>query len=975
MAELLDLGETFGGTPQPDDKGFGGLPHIDDPEEAAKLPPGTEFLSPKGKGTVPYRPKDPDEAATLPEGSTFITPEGRRMKTPTYEGLDFTSQTLYNMAVNDKERRKILERGYPGKVKDNERTGEMYVDDDGVRRRSKGFSQRPAEFFAAQAAPVAGSMAGERIGGALGSVVGPAGTFGGAVAGGALGGAAGQYFNDSMMALAGVYDRSGGEEAKELALSGGMGGVGTAVGRGIAAVAPAVKGAIQNSVPKALASFLGADEAGVEQALTLREKGALVPPSGWAKEAPALQNIVEVYDPHFRTQKPLLQSTTAHYEKGSKDILGQVGVSDVESLTKPEAAVSTEKAGEAVIGRTRDELRKADEELRKALEGRRAGLAGAAEAKATGKQSLVLDTERAATEARKAAQAVVDEGFQTIRESSDAAMSAAKAGHNSGDLWWAVGEQLKAVRAGIASRANKMYGEADDLAGGLMPDMGDLPERANAFLQQLPEGFEGKYPAIVKQLRDLSGVENEKGEVIKEAVNPTWAQLHNLRSVMRMNYNSLDLTPDIKQGAFKHFALKVDEILHSETAVPELRQASKQLRAADDFYRENMGPLNDRRIQAVMDGLDSGLPADPKVLFDTIVKDGRSDLTKKISEMVGPNLWAGVKAADVREILEQSKSIDPGSIDGKRFVGQILERYRNGMLEAVHGQDMSAKLLRQAQAVEALNGRLDLPVRPGDTVSDVINKAKIAAEAAKEAGKKDPLGTLAKEMQGIERQLQNTQAIARKNLKANSQLGFLYDPSIGASQAVDKILGSEDLIVAAASKFGENSTEFKLLRQVWVERIFTGTLQPGTKLEKVTEEVQKLMLPNASLDDTRTLVKEMDFLMSARGGANTATSIAAQARINNPWGHIVGAKGIIGEAIGSVTGLTKLDPAGRAILTKYYATVTNIMNSTTFLRFVLKGLKGDENARAMVKAEVQRRMNIGGTIGAGVGEFMGQQPQ
>ena len=123
-----------------------------------------------------------------------------------------------------------------------------------------------------------------------------------------------------------------------------------------------------------------------------------------------------------------------------------------------------------------------------------------------------------------------------------------------------------------------------------------------------------------------------------------------------------------------------------------------------------MGAFNDRRIQAVMDGLDAGLPADPKVLFDTIVKEGRSDLTKKVAGMVGPNLWAGVKAADVREMLAQSQSLT-SAMSGKRFVAEVLERKRNGMLEAVHGKEVSAKLIQQAENIKALAGRIDIPVR------------------------------------------------------------------------------------------------------------------------------------------------------------------------------------------------------------------------------------------------------------------------
>src|SRR5580693_6988178 len=186
-----------------------------------------------------------EEVDTLPEGAQFVDPQGKTRQTPTYEGLDFTTQTLYDMAANDKEREKALSRSYPGKVKRQERTNALYVDDDGTMRRSKGALQTPtaaAAFAASQAAPVVGSIYGEIYGGLAGAGAGTAvepgggtaaGAFGGAVAGGAIGGAVGQAFNDAVLTLAGVYDRSVGEEAGELGIAAGAGGVGTAAGRAI----------------------------------------------------------------------------------------------------------------------------------------------------------------------------------------------------------------------------------------------------------------------------------------------------------------------------------------------------------------------------------------------------------------------------------------------------------------------------------------------------------------------------------------------------------------------------------------------------------------------------------------------------------------------------------------------------------------------------------------------------------------------
>jgi hypothetical protein len=111
-------------------------------------------------------------------------------------------------------------------------------------------------------------------------------------------------------------------------------------------------------------------------------------------------------------------------------------------------------------------------------------------------------------------------------------------------------------------------------------------------------------------------------------------------------------------------------------------------------------------------------------------------------------------------------------------------------------------------------------------------------EEAKAAGTKDPLGTLNKEMKKI--QAEHSREVAKTRAeRRNDPLGFLYDKSTGASYAVDKILNDEDLILAAASKFGDKSPEFNMLRQVYAQRILESTMQPGHALEKIAQEVQK----------------------------------------------------------------------------------------------------------------------------------------
>lgn len=946
------------------------LPRPASPEDAEKLGPGAKFVDPQGvTRTVPYRPKDIREADQLPEGVEFLDPQGTLRKTPTYQGIDFTAQTLYDMAVNDKERQKALERSYPGKVKRHERTGDFYIDDDGTLRKPKGFAEAPGSYLAAIAAPTAlstvGEIGGGIVGGAAGSVLPFAGTatgaFGGAVLGGAAGGAAGQGFNDAIMSLAGVYDRTGGEEALNVGAATAMGGAGTAVGRGIGAAAPAIKGAIKNALPTAAAKFLGAEPEGLETAIRLRGQDVLVPPSGWAKESPHIHNIVEVFDPAFHTQKPLLQSATKHYETKGGALLEMLGAEKPKNLSEPVAAASTEKAGAALLGRSRAELQAADDLLRRELDVQRLLVQAGGKQRAGGIEAL----RAAEAQSRAAADKVITEGFADIQRDIDMATVAVGANKNSGALWQQVGDKLRKIKLAIGERAKMRYGEADRLAGDARPDISGLTEQAEVFLQQMPEGFEGKYPSIVKQIRDLAGVRkvDKAGNVIdgwaKEPVHPTFGQLHNLRTVLRNNVNYYDLTPDFREGSLKFFANRVDNVLHSGEEGSGLEAAALMLDQTDKWYGKVIKPLTDKNIQAVVSGLESGMPADPKLLYNTLVKEGRTELTNKVRKLVGPTLWAAVRAADTQEMIDGAKTLTPGVIDGRSFARQVLDRYRTGMLDAVHGKE-AEKLLQQARNIEMLDGRLDIPSRPGDTITDVIARARQAADAAKEAAKKDPLAALSKEMRGVERE--HAREVARmKQLRQNDPLAFLYKKTTGATEAVDKILESEDLILAAAGKFGPNSSEFNMLRQVWAQRILQGTLEPSTRLAKYSEEVQRVMFPGVSLDAMRQIAKDMDFLMASKAVRDTAKSMAAVAKVEHPFGSVPGGR-LLGKLIpGS-------EPLARATLAAFYKFVRNAVNNPAFMRWIQKGLQGDEKAREMVREVVQRRMQVGGAFGAALSE-------
>jgi hypothetical protein len=947
---------------------------ITDEEGYNALNPGMRFIDPDGVArTKSWTVTDEESYDLVPEGKEYVDPEGIRRTKPAYEDVDLTASTLYHMAVNDTERRKALERSYPGKVQQDTQ-GRFYVDDEGVRRRPKNMLESGTgaiSTIAGAAAPLGASAGGEALGAAGGATFGAGvGALPGAIAGAGVGGALGQGFNDIILQLAGVYDRSGGEEALNLAGAGGFAAAGSSVGRSIGATiggAGGVKQAIKSGAGSGVAAkFLGADPEGLESAIGLREKGALVPPSMWAKGAPHIQNMVEVFHPAFDTSKPLLKSATAHYEKSGASLLDQVGVSDAGSLVKPTAAVSSRQAGEALQAKVLAQSKAADDELRRVLDERRAGL----QAGLPAAQEQQAAINRAAENSRREAQRLIDQGYQNIQQTMHEAARVSGAGHNGGDLWATVGERLQAVKRGLQERATVMYNQADELAGEHLPNVQGLPELAEQFASQLPEEFERNQPALVRQLRAMAGEHDpQTGAVIREPSAPTFGQLHNLRSQIRSNADFYRLNSDIKNGTYKFFARRVDEALHDPHAVPELQAAARQLDRADAFYRENMPIFEATQIKAVMRGLESGEPADPQRLFDTVVKEGHTDLTNRIREMVGPNLWAGVQAADLRQILNSSRGLVEGEIDGGAFTRQVLDRHRSGILDAVHGRDVSQRLLRQAQDVAALDGRIPLTLRPGDRMADAIAQAHATAEAARVAAKTDPLRTLNTEIKRMQREHAQVAGKARAERK-NDPLGFLYDPTFGAAKAADKILDNEDLLIAAAGRFDPKSPEFNMLRQVWLQRFLRDTLKPSERLKTVSPEVQNIMFPGTTIKEMQTLAKEMDFLMSSKGAdPGAGLSMSATGKVENPWGTLATNKGVLRTAIKEpFSVLPGSDAVARSVLGKYYEMVTKLSNNVAFMKWVQKGLKGDSQAREVVKEAVQRAMNAGGAVGAAVGE-------
>ena len=942
---------------------------ISSPEEFELLPEGAKWIDPEGKSQIkPYMPKSPEDWKRVPEGATWLDPEGNVQTKPVFEDASVTANTLYNMAGNKAEQRKALDYMHPGKVKEDP-AGDFYIEEaDGKLYKPRGLLRAPLAGAIGGLLPTTGGIIGEVAGSALGPV--------GAVGGAAVGSAVGQGLNDFLLKSLGITDRTVTDEAISLGGAAAMGGVGTAVGRSIGTVGGALAQARKASPSAVANNILGVDPEGLEMGLNLVRQGVqYIPPSGYAKEAPHLINIAEVYDQAFHTQKPLLQAAQQHLERKGTGVLQELGAEgEIGSLTKPKAAVPLRETGEKVLATARAKAADADARLLAAqqqamtpLEAQRAPLE-----QATQNRISTIDT--ALNDSRKAATGFIDAVYQDIGKDIDTAVKFSKTDRNSGDLWEGIAYKFQSLKRAFNTEAGKNYGVWENEYGHLKPPAAmELAPEAENFMAMLPPEFKAQNPVLIQRLAKLGGVRDpESGELIKPPTELTLQELHDLRNLFRYKIDWRTLQSDMMNGAAKKFEGRINDMLHVDKA------AGRELDKIDAWYRENGRIYSEKRIQAVINGLEGGEPADPKVLYDTLVKEGRTDLNKKLEGMLGPNLWAGVRAADLDDIFRSAATTIEGSpstktVDANAFVREVMNRHRNGMLESVHGKEVARKLLSQVENLKLLNGDLPIDVRPGDKFTDIIAKMQAAQADLKNKAATDPLRLLNDEINTM-RQAQTKELRQAQGQRRSEPLGFLYKPSMGAEEAVEKILAKPDTILAAEKLFGRESDEFKSLQLAWAQRVLQSSMDPSGKLTGLSEEVQRVLLPGMSYKMMRELADEMSWLMNTKAAKGAGVSIAAQERVEHPWSALLGAGAKYVPKL-----IPGVDAVGRYMLASYYGAVRSLMSKQWLLEFLQKGVGSMDPAvraatRDAMRAEISKASAVAGATGAGAAQMMYQTP-
>ncbi len=992
---------------------------ITDDEGYDKLKPGTKYIGPdKQVQTKLYTVSSDEDFDALPEGVEFMDPEGQKWKKPVSEDVGFTAQMLHDMARTPEGQEKALRVIYGDRVKKDSLGGLYVEDEDGKLRRPKArglVSGAGAQM--AELAPGLGMVAGGALGFGGGELVEPLGGgipagFGGAV----IGAMAGRQVNNVVLGLAGIHEGLG-PQITSLAQEGAGVALGEVGGRAIAKTAGAMRGSmhatsevgqklggdkslgdlIGRNLPRAFEALGqgpkearglligGGDEQADKVALTratqsadITNRGGRVPPSKSMPAAPYLKKLEE-FDKVFTGLSRFDEANEALYNKEVRELLEdkEIGVNLDELATRATKKVSSEAAGQQVLATAQREMAMADAAMENDIRNIKeqvarpiqeaGGVDRVAELRRVAIEKLQASHERA----KQAAENVIQSAVRGLHEDVDLSMRAAGQHEDPSALNRKIAAEFDAYNVGTRAAAKKLYGAIEPVTEGVLPDVGSLADDAEAFLRNMPEQIRAKYPGDIAALKKLAPkVEAEGGSDAAEPFESiTYPQLHHLRSWFRHGIDYEDMTPDMKTGALKLFEKKINSVLHDPNAPAPLREAAGFLDQADAFYKANIPFLNDEMVKGTVNLLRSGVGADPIALAKLFFNPERTAAARRVRGIVGENLWSAVQDAHLKHMLDNSKIIGSNQIDGARFAAQVEDLDRNGLLATAYDPVTAKRITKVAADVRRLGGQLPISPEETDTISSLMRRMQIATQQVEKMAELDPIKALVDETKRLDKELAGKLKTAKQQRQIDP-LGFLYEDSMSALavKAADRILGSPDLLKAAAEKFGRDSGEFKALQQVYAMRFFQRSFEKtgGMRLElekTMTEEVQALMFPGATRKTMLQIARDMEFLSSA-GGPDVGASMAGASRVLHPEQSIP----FVGK-IFKLVQVPMLGAGARFAYAKYLATMMDAVSHPSFINWLAGKLEGDAVARAEAKAAWQHRMNLA----VGAGRVVGQQ--
>jgi hypothetical protein len=708
-----------------------------------------------------------------------------------------------------------------------------------------------------------------------------------------------------------------------------------------------------NALPSTIRKLLGTDQISPEDIAAMSEiveKGGKLGVKSFAPEAAFLSRMQQIakgfgYDPVKRALAPF-------YEREAGQIAREAGAGPEPLTTPGQPAVSGQELGAAVKAKATETIDAAANELSGRVAAYKQAKIGPAAREAQEaarnvsyeQQSLVAASEKA----RAAATAFADRELSALQSRIE--NMGKGEGADPAALMRDTETRLRDLRRQDSAYFRSQYSAADALAEGHYPEIAGIESLARDMSSAVLPAVEAQFPREVGLLKQIGRVGEEEAPASKlldqwgqpipspPAAPPepvTFGQLHELRNWLRHSINWEDLTPGPKQGVFKALERQVDAALHNQEAAPELQAAARLLDATDAEYARRIPRYKDAAITSIVRSGMAAAPENAPVVARMLLDKDNHTRIAMAKDMLGPDIWNRILAADFKQMTETAID-ERGAFDPVKFARSVIQRNADGVLAPAFGDAEAKSMVDIARRLQQVYGKFDTTVLPGDTVSTLLARSEDAMRRAENLAASQPFQVFQDYAKRVERDAKAMEQAGQEKIEANP-LYALTRPSLEDEAAANRILSDRDMLRAAVSQWGSDSTEMGLLRATYARRLFqqeVGNLADlPEKWAAIPRDVQDILFPGTSRDGVQKLMRQLRLMFPAEDD-RTAMGMAGMSWLMHPQNAPFFPKGIR-SLLGTVPAF-----AGRVALQTVLSKISDIASSPALFRFVTTGLTG-----------------------------------
>jgi hypothetical protein len=394
-------------------------------------------------------------------------------------------------------------------------------------------------------------------------------------------------------------------------------------------------------------------------------------------------------------------------------------------------------------------------------------------------------------------------------------------------------EAAVASRRAFAAEMSRLYDDIDAMVGGkpIVPTA-PMKKAAEQVVANLPKTIT---PSIFHEIVDLPP-------------RITIKQAQRFRTRLFEQSQSGNLTPGTIEHDYNEVATATDAAMTPEAVddrFDSARPALEKLQQVDKLYRNGIQKFKDLKLNQMIRDYRLGRVLDPEKFAASLFDTQSSFRVGSFRQIVGPDVWRAVQAADLRNMLRQATrfagdSEIPTRVDGRALMLSIMRRGQ--MLDAIYTPEQ-AKLIKQyAVRLAALDGKIDVRTLTPDTFSQALARAVEAQQALEDLVRVNLVGAL---RNGTSEQI-------------DAAINMLTRP------------GQQAQLEEAIRWFGDDSGEVAALRSAALRRALhaaqtkdvVGAPRIGGEkidqyLSQYTKREQELLFPHGLAMDLRVVADQM----------------------------------------------------------------------------------------------------------------------